>query len=241
MELTENTLIRNTNNEDIGRIDRVVLNPKTKEITALVVRKGIFFTHDKVVPIQMIDRTNQDGIVLRAEAGDLDELPDYQATYYVPAEEEDGHRPSADTATISAPNVTTTTPYLYAYPPVGMAWGGGSSLNGGPVGEVPDPNMVRKTQINIPEGEVALQTGARVLSNDGKHIGDVDEVITDSDTRRVTHFALSQGILFKTRKLIPVDWVKSVTSDEVRLVIGPQTLDQLRDYEDGRGPEVPIF
>lgn len=244
MELTENTLIRNTKNEDIGRIDRVVLNPKTREVTALVIRKGIFFTHDKVVPVQMIDSSDENGIVLRAEAGDLDQLPDYQATYYVPAEEEDNQRPATDTVATPTGIVNTTTtatPSLFAYPPVGMQWGGGSSLNGGPLGEMPDPTMVRKTQINIPPDEVALQVGAHVLSNDGKHIGDVDEVITDSDARRMTHFVLSQGLLFKTRKLIPLDWVRSVNADEVRLAIGPQTLDQLRDYESAQGPEVPIF
>ena len=88
---------------------------------------------------------------------------------------------------------------------------------------------------------MALKKGAKVLASNGDHIGNIDEVLSDPGSRRASHFVLSQGVLFKTRKLIPMDWVRKVTDEQVQLVVGPRALEQLRDYNTESGPEVPIF
>jgi len=41
---------------------------------------------------------------------------------------------------------------------------------------------------------------------------------------------ISQGLLLKERKLVPVRWVDVVGEDEVHLAVGSRLLDELREY-----------
>lgn len=43
---------------------------------------------------------------------------------------------------------------------------------------------------------------------------------------------ISQGMLFKDRKLVPAHWVKSVEEDGVNLVVSSQLLERLPSYEE---------
>ena len=44
------TNIYNQNGDKVGSIDRLVIDPRTNEVTHIVVRKGFLFTKDKVIP-----------------------------------------------------------------------------------------------------------------------------------------------------------------------------------------------
>ena len=85
---------------------------------------------------------------------------------------------------------------------------------------------------NIPEGTVPLREGAQVISKDEKHVGDVDDVLTDPDTEQVTHFVISRGLLLHERKLIPVNWVDKIGENRVHLAVGSKTIQRLPDYDD---------
>jgi sporulation protein YlmC with PRC-barrel domain len=76
-----------------------------------------------------------------------------------------------------------------------------------------------------------LRKGARVETREGTHVGDIDEVLVDADTRRASHFVVARGMLFKSRKLIPAEWVTHVDEDVVRLAINDHALERLHDYE----------
>ena len=70
------------------------------------------------------------------------------------------------------------------------------------------------------------------MSSDDKHVGDVERILVDPDTNEVTHFVISQGLLFKDRKLVPIHWVNSVEEDNVYLVVSSTVLDRLPSYEE---------
>jgi uncharacterized protein YrrD len=86
---------------------------------------------------------------------------------------------------------------------------------------------VRKTEVNIPEGTVALEEGAKVVSSEGEHVGNIERVYADEEEQRVTHLLISKGLISKSRKLIPSMWVDSVREDEVRLSIGERFVEKL--------------
>ena len=69
--------------------------------------------------------------------------------------------------------------------------------------------------------------GARVVSSDGKHVGNVAEIIIDSATDVVTHIVISHGVLFKEKKLAPVAWITEVTESEVTLSVASDLLHKL--------------
>lgn len=221
MQFKHDASVHTSAGEDVGHVDRVVLDPRSKEVTHIVVRKGLLFKTDKVVPVSLIDSATENRIVLREDAGDLDSLPEYEETYYVPLEDEELRRAARHQAYAPAS-------YLYPwYPtPAGLA---APALTG--YGYAAGPRQVAETERNIPEGTVALKEGAKVVTQDGEHIGNIDEVLTDPQADRATHFVISQGLLLKSRKLIPTAWVGDMSGDQVRLAVGSQLVQSLREYE----------
>lgn len=86
-------------------------------------------------------------------------------------------------------------------------------------------NVLREKARTIPDDLVALKEGAPVISQDGRHVGNIEKVFAESG--KVTHFIASQGILLKTRKAIPIEWVQTLSDEEVKLTVAANQLDDL--------------
>jgi uncharacterized protein YrrD len=67
MQIKNNARVTLADGKDVGRIDRVVIAPQSKEVTHVVVRKGFFFTEDKVVPMNLIESATDEAVVLRSD------------------------------------------------------------------------------------------------------------------------------------------------------------------------------
>ena len=52
MQLKKGASVESSAGEKIGTLDRVVLDPETKEVTHIIVEKGWLFTENKVIQIQ---------------------------------------------------------------------------------------------------------------------------------------------------------------------------------------------
>jgi len=218
MQFKEGASVFTSEGQRAGQIDRVVIDPKTKEVTHVVVQKGFLFTTDKVVPVSLIGAATEDRVTLRKDAGDLQALPDFEETHYVP---------------VSAAEAREMLPagyvrHLYWYPPTSFTWWG--SLGYPARYGYPIPPYVARTERHVPEGTVALEEGAKVLSRDREHVGDVDAVLTDPEKDRATHLLISQGLLLKEHKLVPTTWVSTVLGDEVHLSVGSDLLEGLPEY-----------
>lgn len=197
-----------SDNEKVGTLDRVVMDPKTKEVTHIIVREGFLFKEDKVVAMDLIGSVTDERIALQGSKEHLDELPDYEETHYVP-------RDAAVDDDMST---------LYWNPPVDI--GGGY----GRYAFFPQSQFLRRTEKNIPDGMVALAEGAKVLSEDGEQVGNIETLVTDPKEDRVTHLVISSGLLLKERKIIPAHWLSSVNDDEVHLSVESRLLDRLPEY-----------
>jgi uncharacterized protein YrrD len=220
MQLKNGTSVYSSDDKELGRIDRVVLDPQTNEVTHLIIRQGLLFTEDKVIPIGMVASTNEKRVTLNQRAEGLD-LSDFEETYYIEA---DGTY-SADIP--GGYPSTATAPGLYSYPPVGMTWWGDPGYLGSPV----PADVPAQTVRNIPQDTIALKEGARVVSRDDKHVGNVERVFIDSASNRATHFLISQGLIFTHQKLVPTSWVANTSEDEVTLKVTSNTLEGVPDYQ----------
>ena len=179
MQFREGANVLTANREKIGEVDRVVLDPKTKEVTHLVAEKGFLFTEEKVIPMSLVGNATEEEVILSDNGIELDELLDYEESHYIAAEVE-AHRQQT-------PKTTWVRP-LYAYPPVvGMQTNDKGYAYG-------MPNYVKTISRNIPEDTVALEIGADMLSSDGEHIGDVERVFLDDQGERATHLLISDGL-----------------------------------------------
>lgn len=216
MQFNTGAKVVTADGEQAGSVDRVVLDPETKEVTHLVVRKGILFTEDKVVPMSLVGPSTKEQVTLRQNAGDLEDFPVFEESHFVHANRR--RRPEPEAATHQAPG-------LFWYPPVGY------SQSAGGFARTPGAGYVHQTRRNIPEGTVAIEAGARVIGSDGEHLGDVERVVTDPQANRVTHFLISEGLILKEKRLIPTDWITNFGEGALHLSVGSEFVDSLPEYE----------
>ena len=198
-----------SNGQELGSIERVVLSPESKMVTHIVVRKGALLNRvDKVVPIDLIAEMTEDRIILSDEAGDLESFPPFEEERVVDKKIGLDQPPIFDS---SSPELTG-----YLEPNILV---------------IPDPGEQYVTQIdqNIPEGTVALKEGAKVITADGQHVGKVERVLAELSADQVTHLLVSRRIFPKETKLIPMDWVTTMTDDEVYLGVEEDTVKELAD------------
>jgi len=216
MQFKQDAKVVTPTGQVVGHVDRVVLNPNNKQVTHIVVQKGFLFTEDKIVPLALIESATDDRVTLRRSAGDLDKLPPFEETHYIPLSKDE-----ADAAAY----VSGLAYPLYWYPPMG-GWLGHDYL----------PPFTAEVEQHIPEDTVAVKEGARVISSDNKHVGNVERVFTEPRGDRATYFVITQGLFLKERKLVPTTWIREVESDEIYLSVGSSVLDSLAAYE---GTEAP--
>jgi uncharacterized protein YrrD len=222
MQFKRGANVFTSDGQKVGEIERVVLDPRTDEVTHVVVEKGFLLPIDKVVPISLVGPATEDRVTLRDNAGDLEALPDLEERHYVMV----GDEAEKEASSRGQPRP------LYWYPPVRtMWWQPGGYLGYSGFFGYPVPPYIVETERHIPEGTVALKEGAKVISKDGEHVGDVEAVLTDPEEDRATHLVLSEGLLLKERKLVPTSWVSTVMADEVHLAVESDVIEGLREYE----------
>lgn len=218
MKLAKGADVYTRDGEKVGNLDRVVLDPDTNAVTHVVVEKGFLFTTDRVIPIESIDAYGDEGITLNGTQEDFDNFPVFEEAEYVTLDEMD--HPNIDSERVAGA--------AYWYPPTSLAWW---RTGGGYAGFYPPmPTYVMRTEQNIPENTVALDEGARVVSKDDNHVGNIEEVIVEPEDNRVTHFVVKEGMLFSEKKLVPVTWISGITEDQVRLSVNSSVLERLPAY-----------
>ncbi len=204
MQFKQGVRVFTSSNADVGTVDRVVLDPQTKQVTHIVVRKGFLFTEDKVVPIHFINSATEDRVTLEDQAGDLQALPHFQESHYIPLSGE-------DVGTDYEPDLASP---LFTRPDVSRR-----------------PGRLEVGR-NIPDNTVPLREGAQVISADEKHVGNIERVFTDPTDDCVSHLVIAQGLLARHRKVIPMTWVSSILENEIHLAVNASLLDRLEPYHE---------
>lgn len=239
MQFKKDAPVYTADEQQVGAVDRVVLDPQTNEVSHLVIRQGWLFTEDKVVPIELVDIATAERIQLHRGIKNLDELPPFEEVYYIPQGEGDvtaanntqGTQPDADATAATDEDKATTTTYttvtdaftLYGYPPLGLAW---PEHDLGYYGYLDELYTV-KVKRHIPTGTVALKEGAVVVDSQGERVGFLKRVFTNEETGQITHLLIAEGWLFKEERLLPFAWVKTIGEDEVQLFVKADILNRL--------------
>jgi sporulation protein YlmC with PRC-barrel domain len=172
--------VRARDGEDIGSVDRAIVDPRTNEVTHVVVRTGAMFGRDIMVPREDVERANQDGdtIQLDLSKDELERLPDYVPEQY------------------GAPPPTWVAPAGYGFPASGYAWPVAMDPMTGPM-----PMEIPAEYVDDDTGEpdqVSLSKGALVLDRNDDDIGVVDDVRFDAETGRLQGFVLRVGGALRT-------------------------------------------
>lgn len=194
LEITKDTDVYTANDEHVGSVDQIVLDPDSGKLTHIVVRKGIFFPEDKLIAFGDISTATPERINLRqeVEAGEL--LP-FIEQHYAPVDEVD--RPVA---------LAPSDPAYLA------TWYGPMAIV--PTADTPPLEEIRER--NIPDRLTALGTGHPVFSSDRKAVGELERVVT-TDAGLPTHFVVGSTGLSIDRRAVPVDWVQDISEDAIQL------------------------
>jgi sporulation protein YlmC with PRC-barrel domain len=180
MRLDLDAKVRARDGEDIGSVDRAVVDPRTNEVTHIVVRTGTIFGRDIMVPRVDLERGSLDGdtIQLDLTKDELKALPDFVMEQY------------------GAPPPTWVAPAGYGFPSTGYAWPIAVDPMMGPV-PMMLPEDERDTETEDPD-KVTIAKGALVLDRHSDDIGVVDDVRFDADTGRLQGFVLRVGGALRT-------------------------------------------
>ena len=185
-------------NGPAGRSTHVIGNPISREITHLVVKSYLPPFHEYLVPIDQVEETTDNHIELRCSRADLNKMKPLEVEEYKGAE--------VPGYLYWSPHVIPGTGYLYSE-------------------DV--ETHIRVKRRNIPEGELALQRGARVEATDG-YVGQVDELLVNSDSMHVTHLVLLERHIFQKREItIPVSQIDHVLEDTIYLKLDRQSVEAL--------------
>lgn len=220
MQFKEDADVFDEKGEKVGTIDRVVIHPKTREVTHVVIQEGFLFPEDKVVPVEWFSVTTENKVMLNEAEEDIDSLPPFEETHYVPWHETkmretypQGH----------------AQPYFW-YPRASVYWWGYPGYRS--YFGFTEPPYAKFSEYQIPDDTVPLEEGAEVISGDNEHVGDVEQIFADSDSGHATHLVISQGLIFKDRKLVPTAWIDAIREDRVYLGVDSEFLNGLESYED---------
>jgi uncharacterized protein YrrD len=216
MQLKKGATVESSAGEKVGTLDRVVLDPETKEVTHIIVEKGILFTANKVIQIQDVKNVEADGkIILGKPAHEFDDAPTYDTSTYIDVSQRD-YPDEPREELVDA---------VYWYPPLNTTW-----WTAGTTIRYPKPKYVKAEKV-FPEEQVALKEGSKVISKDEKNLGTVERVIVDPADNVATHIVIRSGLLLKEEKIIPTLWIRAVEDDQVKLSIWSDMFERLPDYE----------
>lgn len=197
---------------EVGKLADLVVDPVAKRVTHLVVKPEHGHGTSHLVPIELVEPTEQvGGVVLKCSKAELDALPPVEEFAYLRL----GEVKTGDDEWDVGVSDVLALPY---YDSTGLA---------GPVEAVSDMGVVYD---RVPKGEIELRRSSRVLASDGDYIGDVDGFLVDED--HITHFVLERGHLWGRREVtVPVGAVASVESDVVRLSLSKDEIGALPSHK----------
>jgi len=231
LNFRKNATVLTSDGQQIGHIRRVVIDPKTKRVTHIVIRKGLLFHDDRLAPIQLVAEATEDTIRLNEYLGEVQSLPKFVKQEYVALGSDLTDDDEAEPALVDG-----FVDPIYWYPPEGYtglestpeaaSLAGADSL-------VEDDSLAQTLRISdrsVPSGAVPLREGAKVTDEDGKDVGRVELILTDSGSKQATHILITKGLVNKERKLIPTFWVKDFEANEIHLAAPASILDKLQPY-----------
>ncbi|NPA90616.1 MAG: BON domain-containing protein [Chloroflexi bacterium] len=188
-----------------GRLIKVVLDPHTKRVTHLIVEKGFLQKKDRVIPVDAVERVEEDRIWLKVRSDELSQFPEYR--------EEEFEVPAPD----FKPDIDYTRAQI-------LIW---ASLYGSPI-EMVQPMIRQRVKIGVDPDQPVIGRGTKVYAIDGP-VGEIDHVLVDKRTGEITHIIVRKGILPR-HVVVPFHLVSSVLDDGVYLKVTKKELEQMRHY-----------
>lgn len=204
-------------NQEVGRVEQVVLDCEAYEASHLVVRCGGALQSElRLMPIDWVTSAEHDSIHISKKESSLTELPNFELKHYARLDQWNREHLEHPRLKIKPADWIN-----YFVPLVAHA-----------LGEPYNPPGVRVTEQLISSSESAISRGLPVESSDGHKVGEVHEVLFSEPDWRLSGVIIGRGFIRPHPMKIPADWITKITADKVLL---NRTKLQVEDWEKGVG------
>jgi uncharacterized protein YrrD len=208
--------------DKVGTVDRIVVDPRTREIDKIVVREGLLLRHEYLLDVEDIERPADDGIYLRLTADEVTSRPEFVEEQFTTMSDVDrGSLPYV------VPNAGGAGMYLWGASDAGR----GFDERGSMFEPARSQGPVIENRSNIPEEDVVISEGTDVVGADGEKVGTVDEIMFD-EYGKIYGFVVRAGFVFTRDVRIPMDWVESTGGEHIRLRLDAANA-EARSYDVG--------
>ena len=206
MKIELGAKVATADGKEIGSIDKLILDPDSGDVHAVVVRKGMLFGKDIEIPLDGIVG-HKDGVTrLQYTEAQLDDLRTFHEGSY----------------TTPPPERSTEYASGYGYPTASLLWPSSWSgpVSGEPygrdaVGAVGDEVAALHHEQDL--SNAVIKEGSTVRSRDGEKVGEVHRLVFDAQSGRPTMLEIRKGLIFKEDLEVPVGLISSLDDDVVYL------------------------
>jgi sporulation protein YlmC with PRC-barrel domain len=202
-------------NQDIGAVDKLIVDPETGTVKAAVVRKGFLLHDDIEVPADMLAAGPDGNAHLAYASTAVDTLPRFHEADYIP------------------PPMGYVSPFGYpvggVYWPAGYGVGmGGVPLTAPPVVEPAGPVWTGDRAVDAELGaslrredldNAVIDAGSDVLGRDGEKVGTVHELTFDPTTSELTGLVVHKGLIMGKDTPVPASLIDRVDDGVVYLKV----------------------
>jgi uncharacterized protein YrrD len=214
IQFQKNATVLTANGHPLGSLHRIVVNPVSKALAGIVVRTGSLLNpEEKVVPIGLVAETSGEKVLLHSHPDTPESFEPFEERRIVDANRNLDHHTDA----LNMPLVALGKPDL------GMTM----------LPVEPGEQFVTAIEQNIPAGTVAVKEGANIITAEGRYAGSMESVFADTSDTQITHLLISNGLIAREKKVIPIQWVMTMDEDEIHLRVEKSSIEELTDVSIG--------
>lgn len=200
-------------NQDIGRVEQVVLDCETFEASHLVVRcGGALQSQHRLMPIGWVTGSEHNRVHIEQTEDELTALPNFEVQHYVRLNQLDQEQLEHPRSKIRPADWIN-----YLVPLVAHA-----------LGDPYDPPGVRVTEPLLSPSESAIRRGLLVESSDGYKVGEVQEVLFSEPDWRLSGVVIARGFILTHPMKVAADWITKITPEMILL---NRTKAQVEEWE----------
>jgi uncharacterized protein YrrD len=175
-----------------GTLHKVVVDPQTRDVTDLVIVRGLLQRHDYVLPMYVVEQASEDEIVVALYTQELVSYPQYREVEF--------EEPVGDWEH----EMFYPSEHVLVWNPM--------------IGLVEEPRRIvpvirHRLPKGIPFGEEVIGRSSVVCNIDGV-VGKIDHLWLDRESWEVTHLVVRRGIV-PHYFVIPFSWVSTITPQEI--------------------------
>lgn len=166
LDLTLGTQITCTD-QSSGKLVEIVVDPTTKQVTDLVVQKGLLTKQAWVLPLTAVERVTGHAIQLNLHSDELNTYPEYHTT--------DLSEPAAGGPQTAGASLS---------PALGLS------------AEPPTPTVRKRLREGIVTGRTVISTKTAVRTQQGD-VGSLDRVLIDAESGQIAQLVIRKGFFSK--------------------------------------------